>query len=446
MKNRLLLGFYGDDFTGSTDAMESLTINGFRTILFLETPKVETLQQFEDVQCVGIAGTSRAKTPEAMYEELQPVYKQLAEINPYYVHYKTCSTFDSSSEVGSIGYAADLAKEYFKDQLYYMLIAAPRLGRYTVFGQHFAKMNEEVYRLDHHPVMAKHPVTPMDEADLSLHLGKQTKQKIEGVNVLELEKGELYVSQLLNKFQNDNQEIIVFDALKESHTETFAKSIEITRNENPQFLIGSSGIGYALASQWYQKRLNKTSTEKKNVTKTDKVLVVSGSLSEITSDQMKHAIENGFHAEPIPFEYFGTRDIPHEFLEKIKILLETKKKVIIYTAAGSKDGLVEKTRKHLEGIGVSKKDMGSVIGRDLGKWTKKLVEDSQLQRVIISGGDTSGFVTKELDIYALELLTSISPGAPLCKAYSKNGLFDGIEIALKSGQLGGTNFYERVMS
>ena len=32
--DRLLLGFYGDDFTGSTDALESLARGGVRAVLF----------------------------------------------------------------------------------------------------------------------------------------------------------------------------------------------------------------------------------------------------------------------------------------------------------------------------------------------------------------------------------------------------------------------------
>ena len=39
--NELLLTFYGDDFTGSTDAMESRARAGVRTILFLEPPAPE---------------------------------------------------------------------------------------------------------------------------------------------------------------------------------------------------------------------------------------------------------------------------------------------------------------------------------------------------------------------------------------------------------------------
>ena len=38
MMSNLLLSFFGDDFTGSTDAMESLARAGIRTMLFTEPP------------------------------------------------------------------------------------------------------------------------------------------------------------------------------------------------------------------------------------------------------------------------------------------------------------------------------------------------------------------------------------------------------------------------
>ncbi len=43
--NPLLLAFYGDDFTGSADAMEALTINGVKTALFLGHPTQERLHK-----------------------------------------------------------------------------------------------------------------------------------------------------------------------------------------------------------------------------------------------------------------------------------------------------------------------------------------------------------------------------------------------------------------
>lgn len=45
MAHRLLLTFYGDDFTGSADAMESLSLHGVRSVLFLSPPTPELFAQ-----------------------------------------------------------------------------------------------------------------------------------------------------------------------------------------------------------------------------------------------------------------------------------------------------------------------------------------------------------------------------------------------------------------
>ena len=62
--SELLLAFYGDDFTGSTDAMEALALSGLRTVLFLSPPTRELLsRKFPDLRCIGVAGTSRTRSP-----------------------------------------------------------------------------------------------------------------------------------------------------------------------------------------------------------------------------------------------------------------------------------------------------------------------------------------------------------------------------------------------
>jgi uncharacterized protein YgbK (DUF1537 family) len=40
---QLLLAFYGDDFTGSTDALEFIGRAGAKAMLFIEPPTVEQL-------------------------------------------------------------------------------------------------------------------------------------------------------------------------------------------------------------------------------------------------------------------------------------------------------------------------------------------------------------------------------------------------------------------
>lgn len=320
--NRLLLGFYGDDFTGSTDAMEALDQYGLKTILFLRIPDQGMLNRFDDVDCIGVAGTARAKGKAGMKEELEPVFSFLRDLNPSFVHYKVCSTFDSSPETGSIGFASDLARRYFEKGSYPLLVAAPNLGRYTVFGHHFAAFNNQVFRLDTHPVMARHPVTPMDEADLAKHLQKQTKQKIANVTILDLEaksaseivKGELEAG------------LIVYDALNRGHMEKVSEVLWEKRGERAQFVVGSSGVEYALGEAMKRERPIERTDRVKKPSQAERIFAVSGSVSDVTKSQLLAAEAAGFHAIQIPVELFTDEAKAEAFLADVAAMIAAKKK------------------------------------------------------------------------------------------------------------------------
>lgn len=87
---------------------------------------------------------------------------------------------------------------------------------------------------------------------------------------------------------------------------------------------------------------------------------------------------------------------------------------------------------------------GQLIGEQLGKLTREIAASHALTRVLIAGGDTSGYVTRELGIYALEAAMPLAPGGPLCRGHSGDPRFDGIEIALKGGQVGLEDYFVRV--
>ena len=182
------LSFYGDDFTGSTDAMESLALAGLRTILFTSVPTRQQLAAYPDLQAFGVGGTTRSMPPDEMDRELRPALTALRDLGAPIVHYKVCSTFDSSPTVGSIGRVIDIASEIFQPQFVPVLVGAPSLGRYCVFGNLFARCGSESepYRLDRHPSMSKHPITPMNESDLRVHLAKQTTKSLALFDILQL--------------------------------------------------------------------------------------------------------------------------------------------------------------------------------------------------------------------------------------------------------------------
>src|SRR5277367_5004880 len=91
-----LLAFYGDDFTGSTDALEAAAMAGAKAALFLEPPDAARLAHHPGIQVVGVAGTTRSLGPDAIEAELRPALTALRALGPRHIHYKVCSTFDSS--------------------------------------------------------------------------------------------------------------------------------------------------------------------------------------------------------------------------------------------------------------------------------------------------------------------------------------------------------------
>jgi len=446
-ENKLLLAFYGDDFTGSTDAMEALAKSGYRTVLFLEPPTADMLSRFEGIRCIGVAGTSRAKAPKEMEEELRPIMKQLAVSGAPLVHYKTCSTFDSAPEVGSIGHAIRVSRDYFEGQMVVpLLVGAPALGRYTLFGNHFARMKDDVYRLDRHPVMSRHPVTPMDEADLRLHLAKQIDERIGLLNILELEGPFETVLERYRSKLGGEDTILLMDVLDEARLTTSGGLMWETAGEAPQFVVGSSGVEYALTAYWEKLGVEASpeAASRPGIVPADRILAVSGSASPVSQQQIETALAQGFHGLRIAPEQLADGNPPAELLEEAIRRLREGQDVVMYTARGPEDPAILLTREKLSALGMKGNEGGEWIGGQLGRWTRTIVREAGLRRVVIAGGDTSGFVMKEMGGYGLEMLLPVSPGAPLCRLYSEDDAVNGMEVALKGGQFGSPDYFMKV--
>jgi len=84
---------------------------------------------------------------------------------------------------------------------------------------------------------------------------------------------------------------------------------------------------------------------------------------------------------------------------------------------------------------------GERIGAALGRIVARLVRRAGLTRVVISGGDTSGHAARELGLYAFTALAPTKPGAALLQAWSDDPAMDGLQIALKGGQMGSPDYF-----
>lgn len=446
-----LLAFYGDDITGSTDAMDALSRAGIETILFLDPPSQSTVQsEFNDAQAVGVAGRSRSMTPAEMDDHLPIVFRALASLDVPIIHYKICSTFDSAPDIGSIGRAIDIAATVFNTDAIPVVPAAPPLSRYVVFGNMFARDEEGVFRLDRHPTMSDHPVTPMDESDLRRHLSSQTDRTMELVDVLALNEDP---DEGLSDALDEDPGVVFFDTLNEVHQQTVGRLIwkEYVGNRKedatPAFAVGSSGFEYALADHWEAAGVVDGSPSFDPLPPVNQLLVMSGSASPVTDTQIERALHAGFEGIRIDTAALvtpETADEEHERVAEEAIeALRDGDSVVIYTARGPDDKAVADTEARATELPDGPDNVGRYVGTRQGELLCDVLQTVDLDRICIAGGDTCGYVTPQLDVYALQSRFPLAPGSPMCLAHAESEQFDGLEIALKGGQLGGPDYFVR---
>ena len=422
------IGWVGDDFTGSAASMEALAFAGVPAVLFLDVPTPDQLARFPDVQAVGIATTARSHGTQWMDQHLPAVFAFLKSTGARVVHYKVCSTLDSAPHVGSIGKALEIGAEVLGPRTIPFLVAAPVMRRYQAFGQLFASAGDTVHRLDRHPVMAQHPVTPMQEADVARHLSQQTELPLSTMTVEDLANSPKAIRQ---------RGIVTLDAMTQAHMAT--NGALIWSLPFPVLAGGSQGVEYALIEHWRATGALDHFELTKGVGPVDRIIAVSGSVSPTTAAQISWAERNGFEVIPLDAAAVVSGGKTDAVLDAALAALDAGRDPLICTARGPSDPAIAKMRAAMAGL--DPVFANARLGAALGKLLKRLLTRTGIKRAVISGGDTSGHATRELGIFALTALAPTVPGASLLAAHAETPALEGLQLALKGGQMGTDDYF-----
>ena len=440
-----LIAWYGDDFTGSAATMEALTFAGLPAVLFFDTPRPEQLARFPGMRGIGIAGIARSKSPAWMQAHLPPIFEQLRAIGAPLIHYKICSTFDSSPTTGSIGAAIDIGLAAFGNGWIPLITAAPAIHRYQAFGNLFATVAGLGYRLDRHPTMSLHPVTPMHEADLGRHLAAQTHLPSGVVDLVAMKDGR--ADAVLAQRRAEGARIVSLDIV-DQQTLAEAGRLVWQHREPVQFVVGSQGVDYALIAYWQSCGLIPVVETLPAARRAAHVVAVSGSCSPVTSEQITWAEARGFDGIRLdPAAAVDERRWAAE-LDRAAVLalqaLSANRDPVIYTARGLDDPSMPALREAVQAAGVSADGVNDRIGHGLGRLLDRVMRTAGIDRGIIAGGDTSSHAALALGVYALTALAATVPGAALCRAHSDDPAHRDLELALKGGQMGTPDYFGRI--
>jgi uncharacterized protein YgbK (DUF1537 family) len=420
----LRLAYYADDFTGATDSLEQLENAGVRTRLFLEPPSRETLATTPEVEAIGVAGRTRSLPTAEIDAEVRPALRALRELGAAHVHYKVCSTFDSSPKIGSIGRVIDFAKEEFGGPFIPLVVGAPGLGRWCVFGNLFASYGisaeTPAYRLDRHPSMSRHPITPADEADLRVHLARQTNKRISLVDIRTIDRGPQAVIAAIERVCcEETAEIVLFDCFSNENVATIGAVLgHYPDKKRPLFSVGSSVIETALASQW-NLQANATDT----VIPSGPVFVLAGSCSPVTATQIEEASRAGYSVVTMNVRRLieGDRSLVDEVaIQAVEAFASAPGVIVSSQGSVNRDSELPAER----------------LGDALAAIYRRVRESSPLCLTVVAGGDTSSYAARSLHIESLSYYSPLTPGAPICRAVSADPLVDGGCFVFKGGQVG----------
>jgi uncharacterized protein YgbK (DUF1537 family) len=171
---------------------------------------------------------------------------------------------------------------------------------------------------------------------------------------------------------------------------------------------------------------------------------MSGSASPVTAAQIAWAEANGFKSIRLNVSRLLDPQTAHqesaEMARQGAAILDAGASPLFYSARGPGDPALSSLNSDRPG----QSDLGRRLGIAQGQLLRSLLEKTAVRRICVAGGDTSSYVVQQLGLFALTVVYPLSPGAPLCRAYSDLPGLDGLELSLKGGQVGAPDFFGRV--
>ncbi len=407
----MLLGCIGDDFTGSSDLANTLAKAGMAVVQYSGVPSVPADASVE----AGVIALKSRSIPaaEAIKQSLAAL-KWLQNQGCKQFFFKYCSTFDSTDD-GNIGPVAEALASALVADAVIVCPAFPRTGR-TVFQGHLFVKDQ---LLSDSP-MKDHPLTPMCNPDLRNVLSRQSCGVVGHVPMAIVAEGSDAIRDALAAEARHGRNLIVVDAIHDDDL------IAIGAAARDLVLItGGSGVAMGLPA-------NFAKTGKISATKLDwqgqagRCAILSGSCSEATRNQIATHAKTGAQHE---IDVAGVMRGEVEIDGLLRWFLAQDGLPILYSSASPTAVQHVQAEFGMQAI-------ADRLDKLFGDLAIALVA-AGVERLIVAGGETSGAVVGALQLNALSMGPEIDPGVPAMRVGSN------LTIALKSGNFGTDNFFEK---
>lgn len=414
------LGCIADDFTGATDLASMLARSGVNVSLRIGVP-LSTPENTAEIEVIALK--TRSISASKAIEESLSALKWLKEAGAKKYFFKYCSTFDSTAE-GNIGPVSEaLMNELKVDQTIYCP-AFPENGRSIYMGNLFVGQ-----KLLSESSMKDHPLTPMNDSNLMRLLSAQVSRRVGLADRIVVNSGVNSLKEKLISLKENDVPHVIVDAVADTDLDTIASACQ-----DMDFITGGSALAMPLA-EFYKAsgKISANDNSFMNKKLNTGSIILSGSCSEMTIIQVKNFIQRGaaaFQLDPI--------DLAENGVKKVLDWLSSQdftKNIIIY--ATSDPDTVKKVQAEL-GVDMA----GKIVEQGLSECAIA-ARELGIKNFIIAGGETSGAITKALNVRQLDIGIEIAPGVPWTFSGKRN---NQIALSLKSGNFGNEEFFTEALS
>jgi uncharacterized protein YgbK (DUF1537 family) len=406
-----------DDFTGALDTGVQFTKKGIKTLV-TTNDEIKMDKIDSDVQVLVVDVESRHVSSKIAYDRVKKVAKAAKQCNVPHIYKKTDSALR-----GNIGGELQAVLDAYEETELFFLPAFPKIGRTTKEGYHYldgVPINESVFGQD--------PFEPVKYSYIPQIIKEQSDVQVETVPV---------GSNQTFDTATGKQVIYVFDAV--TGEDLRANGELVKKNGKLKVLAGCAGFAEFLPD------LLEIKTKPQDVIVNDiGMIVVSGSVNQITLDQLNYAKESGFFSytflpqQKLDKNYTASSQC-EEFMDYIEEQYRSSRRIVLEAVSNREQ--MKLADEYAKENGINFDDMRHIIADNIGKMVAELMKRNEQTTLVVFGGDTLIAIIEHMECQGIVPITEVTPGVVLARAVGSQHSFN---IVTKSGGFGEKDVIEKI--
>ena len=407
-----------DDLTGANDTGVQFAKKGYNTMVSI-LDKQSTIIIPNNLDVFVVDTETRELKSKIAREKLRNILKRL-NINKNDMIYKKVD----STLKGNVGDEIEEIMNILKKDICVFSPSYPSYQRITV-GGHLI-VDQKPLELSEYSCYNS---TQIENSSIPFLLKKQTDFPVTQIDLKDVAKGQKAILLKINELYQKGNKIIVIDSTNEEHLkDIFASGLKF---DGQVLFSGSAGLANNFPNIY-----NKNEDLKINIENSKSpVIVVAGSRNSIMEDQINY-LKNRLNFAELKIDLeqiFSNKDrILDNYNTKCIEAIKTNRDLVIHTnAIYNEEKLINKKVMLKYHLGF--RELEVEIKKFLGELTSKIIKNSNVRNLFLTGGDIALGVCEELKIYNMNILDELLPGIPLAIANYKNYK---LNIITKAGGFG----------